>query len=82
MLFPMFRAKSSTRPELTDYAGRAPESAFVVIADRNWPPTTPDEERCHYCPSPFEYRIYGWNSELRSWSEDHKFTGAKQYSDA
>jgi len=42
------------------------DRTLVVIADRNWPASTPIQERCHYCASPFQYDLYAWSSEQRA----------------
>jgi hypothetical protein len=61
-----------------EMAGRA----ILVLADRNWSPTTPLEERCHYCGSPFDYTIYEWNAGSNSWLKERKVSGTKSYGEA
>lgn len=55
---------------------------FAVIADENWPPTTPVEARCHYCPSPFQYDAYQWNSRKAAFEVYRRLYGRKAYSEA
>ena len=55
---------------------------FAVIADENWASTTPVEARCHYCPSPFEYRAYQWNAGKATFELFVRLHGQKSYSEA
>ena len=57
---------------------------FAVIADRNWPPAVALEDRCHYCPSPFEYGVYRWNTEKGSaaFKVFRRLFGKESYEDA
>jgi hypothetical protein len=56
--------------------------AFLVIANRNWTTTTPLEDRCHYCPSPFKHEIFRWNNEKRTFTVYHRLEGEKSYAEA
>jgi len=57
--------------------------AMVVIADRNWDATTiPLEDRCHYCPSPFQYDVYQWSRRKSSFVLQRHLYGKQSYSDA
>jgi hypothetical protein len=55
---------------------------FAVIADENWPSAIPVEARCHYCPSPFQYNVYEWNSKKAAFEKSHHLDGQKLYSEA
>ncbi len=58
-------------------------SVFLVIADRNWnATTTPFEEQCHYCDSPFQYDVYQWSRRKMSFVLHRHLYGQKSYSDA
>ena len=52
---------------------------FVVISDRNWNPTTPIEDQCHVCPSPFVYDAYQWNSKEEAFIANRHFYGKQWY---
>lgn len=54
----------------------------AVIADRNWSPRIPLEDRCHYCPSPFQYEAFRWSSEKGSFTAFRHLSGRKPYSEA
>lgn len=56
--------------------------ALVIIADRSWPPTTPIEDRCHYCASPFTYDAYRWNDKTGAFELYGHLRGEKAYSEA
>jgi hypothetical protein len=56
--------------------------ASLVIATRNWKSTTPLEERCHYCPSPFNYDVYQWNNQEKRFRVHRHLLGEKDYEDA
>jgi hypothetical protein len=55
---------------------------FAVIADRNWPPTTPVDDRCHYCESPFKYDAYRWSGSKKAFVVYRRLFGTKSYSEA
>ena len=55
---------------------------FAVIATRHWKAATPLEDRCHYCPSPFQYDLLGWNQEKRAFTVDRRLRGKKAYEEA
>jgi hypothetical protein len=54
----------------------------AVIADQKWSPRIPLEDRCHYCPSPFQYEAFRWSSEKGSFVAFRHLSGRKAYSDA
>ena len=56
--------------------------AFAVVADRNWRPTTPVDDRCHYCESPFRYDAYQWSGSKKAFVVYRRLFGAKSYSEA
>jgi hypothetical protein len=53
----------------------------VVIADRNWPPAAPPEDRCHYCASPFRYDAYQWSDKTGAFEPYARLRGEKPYSE-
>lgn len=55
---------------------------FVVLSERNWNPSTPVEDRCHYCSSPFQYAAYQWNSQAGAFVIYRHFYGRESYSHA
>jgi hypothetical protein len=57
---------------------------FIVIADRNWPATTPLDDQCHYCPSPFKYdaSLWGIRKGWATFEIYRHFSGKKSYADA
>lgn len=55
---------------------------FAVVADENWPPAIPLEDRCHYCPSPFQYNVYQWNGKKDTFEVSRHLDGQKAYSQA
>jgi hypothetical protein len=60
------------------FAGRP----AVVVADRDWNPETPADERCHYCPSPFQYDVYQWSKRASAFIVYRHLEGEKEYTDA
>jgi hypothetical protein len=52
---------------------------FGVVAVRNWPPTVPEEDRCHYCLSPFRYSIYEWNPAQTAFALKRQIDGRHQF---
>jgi hypothetical protein len=58
------------------------DRAFVVIADRNWSPNAPLEDKCHYCPSPFKYNLYQWSSKEEDFVAYRQVYGEKLYQTA
>jgi len=57
---------------------------FAAIADRNWPATVALKDRCHYCPSPFQYGVYQWNTEKgnAAFKMFRRFFGKESYQEA
>ena len=60
------------------FAGRP----AVVVADRDWNPETPADERCHYCPSPFQYDVYQWSKRASAFIVYRHLEGEKAYTEA
>jgi hypothetical protein len=55
---------------------------IAVIADRNWNPKIALGDRCHYCPSPFQYDAFRWSNEKGLFVAFRHLFGRKAYSEA
>jgi len=55
---------------------------FAIIADENNKPSTPLDERCHYCPVPFLYTVYVWNSRDHVFVINRRIDGKATYTTA
>jgi len=55
------------------------KQVFGVVAVRNWPARVAEEDRCHYCLSPFRYVIYEWNPARRSFTVRRQIDGRKEF---
>jgi hypothetical protein len=56
--------------------------AFMVIAERNWPRKASPEDRCHYCPGQFQYKIFRWNQDRSTFEVYRRMKGEKSYNEA
>jgi hypothetical protein len=55
------------------------KQVFAVVAVRNWPATVPEEDRCHYCESPFRYAIYQWSPAASAFTLRRQIDGRGQF---
>jgi len=50
-----------------------------VVAVRNWPASVAEEDRCHYCLSPFRYTLYEWNAGAGAFTVRRQVDGRGQF---